>query len=74
MGGGGGHHLLFEVLILQPFFNWIFWNLLYFLFGYDHYASARMVASQLNRNIISLLKRPLTHYWSTPLIHGYAYR
>ena len=29
--------------------------------------SARMVASHLNRQIILLLKRPLTHYWSFPL-------
>ena len=27
-----------------------------------------MVASQLNHQIILLLKRPLTHYWTSPLI------
>ena len=32
-----------------------------FSFGY-YYASARIVASQLNHQIILLLKRPLTHY------------
>ena len=31
-------------------------------YGYDYYAPARMVASQLNQKIIFLLKRPLTHY------------
>ena len=30
-----------------------------FSFGYDYYASARMVASQLNRQIIVLLKRSI---------------
>ena len=29
--------------------------------------SARMVASQLNHQINLLLKRPLTHYWTSPL-------
>ena len=29
-----------------------------FAFGYDYYASARMVASHLNHQIILLLKRP----------------
>ena len=36
-------------------------------FGYDYYAPARMVASQINHQIILLLKRPLTHYWTSPL-------
>ena len=27
-----------------------------------------MVASELNHQIIVLLKRPLTHYWTSPLI------
>ena len=36
-------------------------------FGYDYYALARKVASQLNHQIILLLNRPLTHYWSSPL-------
>ena len=39
-----------------------------FSFGYDYYSSARMVAPQLNHQIILLLKRPLTHYWTSPLI------
>ena len=26
-----------------------------------------MLASQLNDNIILLMKRPLTHYWTSPL-------
>ena len=39
-----------------------------FHFGYDYYASVRMVASQLNHKIILLLKRPLTHNWSSSLI------
>ena len=30
-------------------------------------ASARMVASQLDRQIVLWLKRPLAHYWSSPL-------
>ena len=33
-----------------------------FSLGYDYYAEIRMVAPQLNRQIILLLKRPLTHY------------
>ena len=34
----------------------------------DYYASARMViTSQLNHQIILFLKRPLTHYWTSPL-------
>ena len=41
-----------------------------FSLGYDYYASARMVASQLNHQIILLLKRPLTHYWTSPLKVG----
>ena len=28
-----------------------------------------MVASELNHQIVLLLKRPLTHYWSSPLIY-----
>ena len=39
-----------------------------FSFGYDYYSSARMVAPQLNHQIILLLKHPLTHYWTSPLI------
>ena len=38
-----------------------------FPFGYGYYASALMVASQLNRQIILLMKRPLSLYWS-PLL------
>ena len=30
---------------------------------------ARLVTSQLNCQIILLPKRPLTHYWSSPLKH-----
>ena len=33
-----------------------------FSLGYDHYASARMTASQVNHQIILLLKRSLTQY------------
>ena len=47
--------------------NWIFSNQLLFSFGYDYYTPARMVTSQLNHQIILLLKRPLTHYWTSPL-------
>ena len=40
--------------------------LLFQLIGFNHYfdyyASARLDASQLNRQIIVLSKRPLTHY------------
>ena len=32
-----------------------------------HRVRIRMVASQLNIQIILLLKRPPTHYWSSPL-------
>ena len=32
-----------------------------------YYASAHTGATQLNRQFISLLKRPLTHYWTFPL-------
>ena len=39
-----------------------------FSLGYDYYASARMVASQLNHLIMLLLKRPLTHNWTSPLM------
>ena len=35
-------------------------NRLIFIYGYDYYASARMVASQLNHQIILLLMHPLT--------------
>ena len=39
-----------------------------FSFGYDYHALVRMVASQLNYQIILLLKRPLiTHYTAPPL-------
>ena len=38
-----------------------------FSFGYDYYASARTVAPQLNRQFVLLLKRPLTHYWTSHL-------
>ena len=38
-----------------------------FSFGYDYHALACMVASQLNHQIILLLKHPLTHYWTSPL-------
>ena len=46
--------------------NWIVIPTL-FSFGYNYYAPTRMVASQLNHQIILLLKRPLTHYWTSPL-------
>ena len=50
----------FKVNIFQT--NFIFSG------GYNYYASARMIASQLNQQIISVpIKRPLTHYWSSPL-------
>ena len=39
-----------------------------FSFSYDYNALARMVASQLYRQIILLLKRLLTHFWSCPLM------
>ena len=35
---------------------------LFFSFGYDYNASVRIVVSQFNHQIVSLLKRPLTHY------------
>ena len=37
-----------------------------FSFGYDCYASVGMVASQLNSQIILLLKRPLTTLLNLP--------
>ena len=32
-----------------------------FLFGYDYHTSARMVAPQINHQIILLLGHPITH-------------
>ena len=42
------------------FYTNFFFKPTLFSFGYDYYASARMVASQFNRQIILLVKRPLT--------------
>ena len=51
--------------------NWIFSNQLYVYLIY--HALAHMVTSQLNCQIILLLKRPLTHSWSSPLISFHIY-
>ena len=49
--------------------NWIFSNQLDFhlIMNIMQYVPARMVASQLNHQIILLLKLPLVHYWTSPL-------
>ena len=63
-------HVLLEVSLFEfvVILNWNMSNPTLFSIGYDYYASARMVASQLNHQIILLLKCPLTHYWTSPLI------
>ena len=56
----------FSLCVCSPF-KLTFVKPTLFSFGYDYYASTRMVASQLNHQIILLLKHPLTHYWTSPL-------
>ena len=50
---------ILKVTFVKPvlFFTWLQF----------YYAPARMVVSQLNHQIILVLKRPLTHYWTFPL-------
>ena len=54
--------LLPSKLLIIPF-KLNFLKPAYFHFGYDYYASARMVASHLNHQIVVLLieKRPMIH-------------
>ena len=66
MAGTSAFYSNFLFLIWQPFLNLNFLKPILFSFGYDCYASADMVAFQLNRQIV-LRKRPLTHFWSSPL-------
>ena len=67
----GDPRVLLELSLFDfcsQFFKMNFVKPTLFSFSYDYYTSARMVASQLNHQIILLLKRPLTHYWTSPLI------
>ena len=66
----GDPHVLLKLSLLDfvAILNRIFVKPTLFSLGYDYYASTRMVASQLNHQIILLLKRPLTHYWTSPLM------
>ena len=65
----GDPRVLLELTLFDfvAILNWIWQTNFIYSSGYDNYASARMVASQLNHHIILVLKRPLTHYWTSPL-------
>ena len=65
--------ILLELFLVDfvAILNGILSNQLYFhlvMITCRYHASTRMVASKLNHQIILLLKRPLTHYWTAPLM------
>ena len=60
--GGDPRFYLNFLFLFCSHFKLNFLKLTVFSLGYDYYASPRMVAPQLNDQIILLLKRHLTHY------------